>query len=465
MPKDFWKPVETGENIIYMPDVLGEAEDMTYRVPADSPHILVDQVGYRTGGKKLAIFLGTEEPVSYRILDAKTEKVVWQGTTEKKGQLEKSDTHVSYGVFTDLTTEGRYYLEADEFGRSCLFTISDQVYDRVYESLYQALEAGVETNDSMQNCFLLANVLTAYELYPQVDQYEQERMQGQQSNQESGDQTQMPHRLFFGKRVLEQVCLTQNVGDGSIEQDATKTAAFVSVAAQLSRLIQEYDPEYAAKCRKEAERAWNYAVRYDAERDELYAAATQLFRLTGKPGYHVVIKEYHPVIGADTPEQGAVKNRPYTSQNTERGTYDMEIYGDVTYLMTEQGVDVELCKQLMTQRMAKVEKIAARSHENLFQIAEAADMQGIGTMLQEMVQLAMIDYVITNHEYATVMEDHLHFLLGRNPQGASLLSDLGQYFGTGQKMDLLKNAEDTSELLFLLSAVLSHEEWQAEAQS
>ncbi|NLL78551.1 MAG: hypothetical protein GX234_01860 [Clostridiales bacterium] len=425
---DFWG-TERGEGLT-VPDTLGESENILYTVIPGRPNIMVNQVGYRPESKKTAIFRGqlAADAVEFRIIDSRTQKAVFTGRTEGKGQDPDTGDYISYGQFTEVNTEGDYYVEADGIGRSCIFRIGKDIYGEVFRKTYHTLEAGAEANGIQENCYVLANLLTAYELYTQICTYELTQ-----------NREEIPQPLVFARVQVEKMAAGQDDVSGAIGGDATKSAAFAGVAGQLSRLYRAYDKNYAEQCRKTAEKAWKYAERGKAEKDELYYASAQLFRLTGNEQYHQAVKSY--------------LNQ---KESIPKGIQDMEIYGDVTYLMTEKNVDVELCKFRMDKLMDEVEAIASQSHEDLYQTVGAAAEGNMDGMLREMVRLAVVDYVITNHEYATVMENHLHYLLGRNPQASSYLGGFGTYSQAGRKQDILKSPERSAELLFMMSAVMNH---------
>ena len=125
--------------------------------------------------------------------------------------------------------------------------------------------------------------------------------------------------------------------------------------------------------------------------------------------------------------------------------------------MTENKVDVALCRTLMDEKMGEVEKIAEESQRSLYRIASEETIGQTEPLLDKMVKLAVIDYVITNHEYATVMENHLHYFLGRNPEASSYLAGVGEYSENNQKQDILKNSGQSARLFFMMSAVINHE--------
>jgi len=112
-------------------------------VTAKSPvRLWVDQIGYRTSGRKLAVVAGDQAlPASpaIELCDAKDGKVVWS-LKDKPAALKpynkgakdnESGDFIAHLDLSDVKTPGRYYLTVESGGkleRSCQFNIADGVY-------------------------------------------------------------------------------------------------------------------------------------------------------------------------------------------------------------------------------------------------------------------------------------------------------------------------------------------------
>ena len=68
----------------------------------------------------------------------------------------------------------------------------------------------------------------------------------------------------------------------------------------------------------------------------------------------------------------------------------------------------------------------------------------------------MVDYMIANHEYESLIENHLHYFLGRNPQAICYINNIG--IGNGRPSDdgmgIMKQFEADSKLIFMLSEIV-----------
>ena len=102
-----------------------------------------------------------------------------------------------------------------------------------------------------------------------------------------------------------------------------------------------------------------------------------------------------------------------------------DTYGTVTYLTTRSTVDVGQCEVIMKQLMNCAEDISSRARASVYFTEGNADYSNTKELLWNMVILSVADYVITNHEYATVIENHQHFFLGCNPDGICLATGDG----------------------------------------
>ena len=73
-----------------------------------------------------------------------------------------------------------------------------------------------------------------------------------------------------------------------------------------------------------------------------------------------------------------------------------------------------------------------------------------------MMYLTMIDHVITNHEYETIIENHLHYFMGRNAKAISYIDNVGErnYKEIDESLGIMKQFEADSKLIFMLSEIV-----------
>ena len=226
-----------------------------------------------------------------------------------------------------------------------------------------------------------------------------------------------------------------------ITMDAT--IHFAAAMAKFSYLYQSYDRQFATQCLQAADRAYRYAENYltDISQEQYFDAAAELYRATGGYQYHNVIKSY-------------------LTQNTDPDLEnDFAFWGCVTYLSTKQPVDIALCKSVTQNLMRKGEVISFSSKDSKL-LVEADEKQGSNAgLLRKMTRLAVVDHIITNHEYATVLENHIHYMLGRNLLSISYLDGEGErnYRDIDVSLGIMNQVDLNAELLLLLAAIMDDE--------
>lgn len=401
--------------------LLEEAPVLTYTVPVVRPGVLVSQGGYRKEGKKTVIFQGQELPKEFAVVEAETGKVVYTGHLDSPVYNRTLGEYISYGEFTPLETEGDYYILCDTIGRSYLFTVSDDIYGDILEHSLTVLKE--ETSVSVQeNCRIVAALLLAYELFPEVH----EDSAGENTNG-------IPSILEECAARVEQISGEQNIQTGGV---GSATAWYAAVLAKFSHLYQKYDSTTAKKYIQLADKAWKYMEEQkDAIPQERFFAAAELYRATGRQQYHNVAKELGRSL---VPEQ-------------ER---EALIYGRITYTATESKVDVGLCSYFLLDLMEQAEEISEESKEATFLVKAEIEEEGLHWFLDQMTIMCVVDYVNANKEYATVIENHQQYLMGRNYNGACYID--GEQSNDSAEVVIWSNPLYTAKYILMLSEILNH---------
>ncbi len=472
---------------------LGLTPEFDYEVPLNLPNIIVDQVGYAVHSNKIAVFRGETLPDTYELIDVETGKVVYTGSIKEKGYNETTGEQISYGDFTDYKTEGSYYLQAEMIGQSYVFVISEDPYGILFDSALKQYyysrcgltlstelagdaahnachtkTAELKEDTSVQldvsggwhidengtrkvtdGCRSVNNLLLSYELYGDI-------FTDDTGIPESGNG--IPDLMDEVKYEADWLLKMQDATSGAvyssvsaIEDSDTSyrlyveavtmdaTIQFAATMAKFSYLYQTYDREFATICLKAADRAYRYAGQYldDVSPEEYFHAAAELYRATGAFQYRETVHRY---------------------LNGEAGLNldnDYVFWGSVVYLSTKQQVDVNLCETLITRLLADVEQISYDSKKSKYLTEGNKEQDNNCELLRKMVRLAVVDHIITNHEYMMVLENHLHYFLGRNAACISYLDNAGSrnYMSVDARMGIMKQIDHDAELIVLLSAV------------
>ena len=476
---------------------LGLSPEFNYDIPEILPDIMVNQLGYASESNKIAVFRGEMLPDTYDLINAETEEVVYTGDIEQKGYNEMTGENISYGDFTDYTTAGTYYLQADIIGRSYTFVIEDNPYSDVFSlalkqyyynrcglTLSPEFAGGTAHNachtktarfmedsksqgsaeldvsggwhvdgngrrDIAGGCQAVNVLLLAYELYGSV-------FTDDIGIPESGNE--IPDIMDEIKYEIDWLLKMQDAASGAVYSAVNvidnssstyqlyiepvsmeATIRFAATMAKFSYLYQGYDLNFATQCLNAADRAYRYAGKYlnDVSPEDYFCAATELYRATGTYGYRKATQDY------------------LNSQTALDMENDYVFWGCVTYLSTKQKVDVNLCDNVISVLLKYAEEISFDSKNSKYLTEGNKEQNNNEDLLHKMERLTVVDHIITNHEYTTVLENHLHYFMGRNSESISYVDDMGSrnYQNVNEKTGIMKQVDLNAKLILLMSAI------------
>ncbi len=428
---------------------------ISYEMPAASPAILINQSGYIIESSKVAIFKGSEMPGEFYVVREDTGEQVYAGNLENKGYNEKSQEYNCYGDFSGVNRPGTYYIEAPILGRSYSFRIGEDLYEQALKEACKRYYysrcgtdvtkeyAGEEAHDachtgkarfreeaeaidaaggwhyakdgSREVEWAARNIgvlLFAYELYEDafaddtgipesgngipdiLDEirYETEWLLKMQNEQTGA--------VYAGVTVCE-----RDRGMGIVSyvepEDIQAAKAFAMAMAKFSYFYQSYDGEYAGRCLRAAENAWRYIKRYDAAVTDSwkFAAAAELYRASGRGSFHRIVLEYL--------EEGSYKEK----------LDETAFLGCIAYISTSRQVELAYCAEIAEVILTKAEEISKESRGSIYRVAGNPTEEDHQELLLDMMYLTAADYMITNREYKNIIENHLHYFMGRNEKG------------------------------------------------
>lgn len=478
---------------------LGLDPEFNYEVPPSLPGILVNQTGYALIGKKVAVFRGSRMPDSFEIVNEETGEIVFTGKVEDKGFSKESEEYNSYGVFDELTEPGSYYIQAPILGRSYSFRIEKEIYRDTFHlackkyyfsrcgitlveelagdashSACHTKNALLDEDNSVQidvsggwhmdedytksvvkGSLVMANLLLAYELYP-------EAFLDESGIPESGNS--IPDILDEVKYEADWMLKMQDEATGGVYSEAvireknmapytTKqetyvtpvtmeaTASFAAVMAKFSYIYQAYDKDYATECLRAADRAWRFMENSHGgqEMERRFFAAAELYRATGYSSYRKAAEEY---LAGNI--YGKLDN-------------DYIFWGCTTYISTKQNVDINICGDIMKKLMDDAEEISERARKARYLTFGNEEQDNNDELLHQMMRLTVVDHIIANHEYETIIENHIHYFMGRNAKAISYIDDAGEnnYAGIDVKLGIMNKFDLNAELIFMMSEVIS----------
>ncbi len=470
---------------------------LSYDMPQNTPRILVDQNGYRTGAEKVAIFLGSDLPDQFEIRKVSDDSRVFTGRIRNRKKDSDTGEAVSYGTFTDFQTEGEYYLYADIVGSSYQFRIGEQVYQEIFDksarqyymnrcgmALTEAYaegqvrgachsspatlqdQEGTQKNvsggwhldslagrDIRTGARVVDHLLLSYELYPLSfgdntgipesgngvpDILDEARYEVDWMLKMQEEKTGAVYASAVTKPIAGQDLSVASVVVTPATMEAT--IAFSAELAKFSFVYQGYDDAYATKCLQAADKAFQcFEKNSDPDKDpEAFFAAAELYRATGDAKYHSVIDSY-------------LNRENFTSEYYKDNALFL---GGITYLLTAQNVDSSACSEMMKTLMKRTSEIVKASSRSEYMVS-VSEMGKTDDLLSDVMCLTVADHINYNHEYTQVLENDAHYLMGRNPGAVNLVDDATEHTWKdveGEAGILTRPVQD-AVLIFLLAAI------------
>ncbi|MCR5557549.1 MAG: glycoside hydrolase family 9 protein [Butyrivibrio sp.] len=471
------------------------AQNVDYEVKTQTPSIFVNQVGYRTTSDKTVVFCAKELPQSFEIRELESGDTVYTGEIIKSVLDEETGKYTAVGRFNDFDKPGEYFVYADIVGESFSFSISDEIYGETFKDacrkyyinrcgiaisqtfaednghsachttvahMQDASDVSIDVTggwhmdekadrDTLIGSSIVENLLLAYEINP-------EAFGDDEGIPESGNEIpDVLDEARYGAEWLLKMqdektggvygsALTQGSSSGDyfaspvvvtpVSMDATIN--FAAALARFSYIYQQYDGAFATVALKAADRAYGCFLNNMAAGDNSasFKAAAQLYRATGNDRYNEVLESFFSL-----------------EDFGERFNTDENIFlGCVTYLSTSQKVSKEVCDYLIKLLMKRSEDIAKKASDSRFLVS--AGLDDMAEFLDDMRCLTVTNHIIYNHEYTTIIENHLHYLMGMNPEGINFVTEDTEntYAGAGRG-GVMNDPINDALLIFMMSVL------------
>ena len=482
--------------------------DFSYEKPKKNPNILLNRNGYDKEDSKVAFFKGEELPEEFQIVDKDTKKVVFWGKIGKATLDEDSGLYYAKGVFSDLKENGSYYLQAKYIGRSYSFDIYEDrlqiVYDNIVGSFYYHrcgtdLSGEIEVNnhsachkeqtylkdtdtiidtsggwhtdynfnkDVVESTKIMSDLMLTYEFLHDIGNVSKQEIEEEELASIEALLDEVYYEAQFLLKMQDKktgafyagVLSDEKLATVNPEDDTRKfyvadispaaTAECVAVLAQFSRIYKSMDLEVANECLNAAVRGFLYLEKQQQFSEEQYYAACELYKTTGQLKYSNYILTY-------LKNETAVSTLSENSENSSGYKFGRKIYGDIAYLTTTYKVDMEQCSMIMNQLMSEAQNISACAKSDSYLVYAPGGRRDCQTILEGAFILALIDHIVTSHEYIGVMENQLDYLFGRNEIGENLVTNKGvlKSIDEEEKYDLYLQ----STLVFILHELIERE--------
>lgn len=352
-----------------------------YAVPRLVPNILVDTRGYSVSDGKAATVKGKNLPEEFGLMDVLTGEEVYRGVVEDIVYHDELGLYSGYVDFSDFQRTGCYYLECDMIGCSTLFYIREKMYTSLFEEVYrEMMDSCRQRSLTLQEA---VSLLEAYEWYTDIFPDE--------------DEDKVPDVL---KELRGWVSYMEE--NGVDEEDEALYAAFL---AKFSYLYQSFDRKYATDCLRRASTVYGQAKTVIGSDADTFFALTELYRATGRYTYRQQITDYKSFFEDN-------------SSYLEERSY---LYAVMTHINTRQKVDRDMCYNLMGNVRDRAEEISKHYMDMIHPVA--AKNNGAVNLLNAAVGLSCANYVTNNYQYTAVLEEFLHYLMGRNLESVCFYED------------------------------------------
>ena len=473
---------------------------ISYEVPTSYPHILVDQLGYAPDSKKLAFMFGSMLPEEFLLIDANTGRQVYSAKVTDKGYYSEYGSNIGMADFTKYVTPGEYYIEADHLGRSYSFRIKNDLYGDIFlescktyyynrcgitltedlagENAHNACHTqkavlrqdmtvqrdvsggwhqdGTGSKDIITAAGTMGTVLMAYELFPAAFEDDTGIPESGNGIPDILDEARFEAEWFLKMQdentgaVYSGITVTPNENNSSFiiyvePADIESSRAFAFATAKFGYLFQNYDRDFATLCLQAADRAFKYSILNDMEQG-IYSpyklsSSCEIYRASGSKKCLDYINEFF----ASDPDLSDMD--------------DVTIMGLCTYLSTKMSVNGDYCRTAITAIMKEAEEISATLRSCALLVPETDDLGDNSQIFHDMMVMTIVDHIITNNEYDNIIENFMHYFLGRNKMSVSFIDNAGEYSykQIHESLGIMKQFESDSRLIFMLAKVISRD--------
>ena len=347
---------------------------LDYELPASVPSVMADVRGYSAASEKYVILRLSPEagvPEHFSIRDMSQGRIIYEGAFENS----KMGDSLIKASFSDLKTEGTYRMECDIYGCSEEFVISGTLFEDFSKSY---------GNQVIESCRdLSADPETVLDYLQAYEWFEKEDEQDPSDSIVSG----APEAL-----TVVRDWISGRDYQGSEGNDAVQ---YATILAKFSFLYKDYDSSLATECLQKASSIYSQSgnvIRSDAVS---FRALTELYRASGEYSYYNEILEY--------------KDSFRTNDSYLEDGY---MYGAMTYIVTRQSIDKELCDLLVGRILADAQDINNRRREIVNPVSSG--ISGDAEMRDHIRKLMCANYILRGYEYNMTIQQMFHYLSGLN---------------------------------------------------
>ena len=360
---------------------------LDFAVPSSSPGVMTDLDGYSVHSEKYA-YLRIDEAAGvvdrFRVVDMESGESVYEGDFS----VAKSNTSLLVADFTGLDIPGYYRVECETYGCSEVFPISADLYRQLSDKTRVRI---METcSDLSAEPSTILDYLQAYEWYPDT----------------TADTSESTENVVSGAPE-ELICVRDWISGMDYEGSVgTEAVIYSTILAKFSFLYKDYDSSLATECLQKASSIYSQSGNVVKSDSAAFRALAELYRASGESAYEAELEGY----------------KEYFSSGDVR-IDEGYMYGAMTYIVTRQSVDKELCDMLVDSILADAQSINNRKRE----ITDPLNSQTGGSeeMIGYIRTLMCANYILRGYEYDRTMQMMLHYLSGLNVESSAVTPEDG----------------------------------------
>ncbi len=352
---------------------------LDYVVPTGLPYIMTDLSGYSTDSQKTAYLRPVpdqEEVLYFSVRNLDQDRIVYEGMFE---EVTGNDA-IKRADFSSLTLDGNYRIECDIYGCSENFSITSDHYARESEQAKNRMMEKLKDLSATPGAVL--DYLQAYEWYwikPDEN---------------------VPEEAIVSSAPEELVCVRDWIsGSDYSESVGTDAVIYAAILAKFSFLYKEYDSALATECLQKASSIYSQSGNVLKSDSAAFRALAELYRTSGDSTYAAELLAYKDYFSSPDayPDEGYM-------------------YGAMTYIVTRQSVDKELCNMLVNSILSNAQLINNRKRD----ITDPLSSQtGSPEEMIGYIRLLMsANYILQGYEYDRTMQMMLHYLSGLNVESS-----------------------------------------------
>ncbi len=472
------------EHTIYIDNVSLELiDDSQVDYSASRPYepsINVNQVGYKSNSKKVAVLKNVEGTSQFQVVNADTGSVVYTGDLSAPMQNSNANETNWQADFSSVTAEGNYYIQCGNLDKSYTFHIGENAYGNLLSDSVKMLyrqRCGTAIQDEVFSHPACHNTMaTVYGTNQKIDVSGGWHDAGdygryivpaaktiadllyayQENPQAFGDNTGIPESGNGKADILDEAryelewMLKMQADNGGVyhkvscatfpsycmpeEETAelivtpissTSTADFCGAMALAYEFYKDVDADFANKCLTAAEKAWSWL---ESNPNFLFQNPEDI--VTGEYGDNSDRDErYWAAAQLYRATQKDNYLSALQSMSVQEGLDWATVgdYGNIA-ILTMKGIDKnsDVYQKAKSAVIAQADKLMKTSNAQPYQVARSKFDWGSNMTVANCGVVLGMAYKLTGEQnYLNAAEAQLNYLLGVNPLGECFVTGYG----------------------------------------